>query len=160
MLWVATESMEVDYAAWVKLYQSRFFEEDFPEENARFGNVVFVEPVNNDRQDSLRLMRERMFREQKFQAAVFIGGMEGILEEYELFHHYQPEAEIVPVISTGGATLELAARLAPLQQDLRNDLDYVALFHRYLNISTRERRFRRPADQPVAVVDRLYRQGG
>ncbi len=62
MIWVAAESMDVDYATWVKLYQSKFFEDDFPEENARFGNVVFVDAVDNARGASLRLMRERMFR--------------------------------------------------------------------------------------------------
>jgi len=160
MIWVAAESMDVDYATWVKLYQSRFFEDDFPEENARFGNVVFVDAVDNDRRASLRGMRERMFQEQQFQAAVFIGGMEGILEEHELFHHYQPNATVVPVASTGGATLELARRFVPASSDLRTDLDYVALFHRQLHIQTREQRYRQPTDQPVAMADRLYPLGG
>lgn len=160
MIWVAAESMDVDYATWVKLYQSKFFEDDFPEENARFGNVVFVDTVDNDRGASLRLMRERMFREQQFQAAVFIGGMDGILDEYELFHRYQPTADVVPVASTGGAALELANRLATPAQDLREDLDYVALFHRHLHIQTRERRFRKLVDQPAALADRLYGRSG
>lgn len=160
MIWVAAESMDVDYSTWVKLYQSRFFEDDFPEENARFGNVVFVDAVDNDRRASLRGMRERMFQEQQFQAAVFIGGMEGILEEHELFHHYQPDATVVPVASTGGATLELASRSVPASSDLRTDLDYVALFHRQLHIQTREQRYHQPKDQPVAMADRLYRPGG
>ena len=157
MIWVIARDIGVDYSRWVRLYQSRHFEDEFPEDNERFQNVTFTEDVKADREKSLQLMRERMFGDHTFRAAVFIGGMGGIVQEYELFRKLQPDAAVVPVVSTGGAALEVASRVGPLPPDLANDLDYVALLHRHLGISFREERFRTPADQPATVEDRFWR---
>jgi hypothetical protein len=156
MVWIVAESMGVDYGRWVKLYQSRYFDEDFPEENERFQNVTFTESVEGDRDKSLRHMREQMFTERRFKAAVFIGGMSGIIQEYELLKSLQPEASVVPVISTGGAVLKLPARSKSLDQDLGNDFDYISLFHRHLQIDKRELRYSRPEEQPEAQKERLW----
>jgi len=157
MIWVVAESIGVDYGKWVKLYQSRYFKDDFPEDNERFQNVRFTDAVNDDRADSLRLMRERMFQEQNFEAAVFIGGMEGIVEEFDLFTKFQPDAQILPIASTGAAAIELADRLkSPPKGDLQDDLDYVSLFHRRLRIVPRELRYDRPSNQPQKREDRLW----
>ena len=157
MIWVVAQDVGVEYGRWVRLYQSRHFKDEFPEDNERFKNVNFTDDVDGDREKSLLLMRERMFSENAFKAAVFIGGMGGIVEEYELFRRLLPEATVVPVVSTGGATLEVAARAGPLSADLTDELDYVALFHRHLDISVREERFKSPDDQPVAVDERFWR---
>lgn len=159
MILVVADAIGVDYGAWVRLYQSRFFEEEFPEDNARFANVVFTDATPHDREASLRHMRERMFREAEFSAAVFIGGMGGILDEYELFRELQPNAAIVPIASTGGATLDVAKRVEGMPSDLAADRDYVSLLHRNLGISVRERRFAHPVDQPEEVSERFWRPG-
>lgn len=156
MIWVVAQDVGVDYGRWVRLYQSRHFKDEFPEDNERFQNVTYTDDVDGDRERSLLAMRERMFSEQAFEAAVFIGGMGGIIHEYELFRRHQPKAAVVPVISTGGATLEVAARAGALPADLADDLDYVALFHRHLGVSVREERFKTPADQPAAVDERFW----
>ena len=49
-------------------------------------------------------MRERMISENEFAAAVFIGGMEGIKAEYDMFISKHPTALILPIASTGAAT--------------------------------------------------------
>jgi hypothetical protein len=157
MIWVVAQDVGVDYGRWVRLYQSRHFKDEFPEDNERFQNVTYTDDIAGDRERSLLAMRERMFSEQVFEAAVFIGGMGGIVEEYELFRRLQPNAAVIPVISTGGATLEVAARAGPLPGDLADDLDYVALFHRHLDVSVREERFRSPDDQPAAIDERFWR---
>jgi len=149
--------MGVDYSRWVRLYQSRHFEDEFPQDNARFQNVTFTEDVDGDREKSLLLMRERMFSEHAFRAAVFIGGMGGIVQEYELFRQRQPNAIVVPVMSTGGAALEVARRVGSMTTDLCEDRDYVALFHRHLGVSVREERYRDPNVQPAALQDRFWR---
>ena len=61
-------------------------------------------------------------------AAVFIGGMEGVEIEYELFKKYHPNAKILPVPSTGGAALQLANRLGSWGETALKDVDYAKLF--------------------------------
>lgn len=150
------EDLGVDYGRWVHLYQSRYFEDEYPEDNERFDNVTFVD-VGNDRESSLTEMRRRMLSDYNFSAGVFIGGMDGVILEYGMFCDLQSEAEVIPVASTGGASLEVAALVGPLPQDLFDDLDYVSLFHRYLNISVREERFQTPDHQPSDIEDRYWR---
>jgi hypothetical protein len=156
MIWVIAEAFGVDYGSWVKLYQSRFFQDQFPEDNARFRNVIYTEAVEGDRQKSLQAMRERMFKEHSFDAAVFIGGMDGIIDEFDMFQQLQPHSLTLPIFSTGGATLELAKRVPSVELDLTDDLDYVGLFHRKLGIDVKEQRFERPEIQPSEVVERLW----
>jgi len=157
MIWVVAQDIGVDYGRWVRLYQSRHFKEDFPEDNERFQNVTYTDDIERDRDKSLFAMRKRMFSEQAFRAAVFIGGMGGIVEEFELFRQLQPNATVVPVLSTGGATLDVGARAGPLSADLADELDYVALFHRHLSVSVKEKRFESPETQPAIVEQRYWR---
>lgn len=156
MIWCVAEGLGVDYGQWVRLYQSKYFKDDYPEDNERFKNVTYTEEVGRDRELSLRLMREQMFSSFNFTAAAFIGGMGGIVEEFELIKQMQPSASLIPVCSTGGAVNEVAKRIENLPSDLLTDLDYVAIFHRHLNISVKELRYRNPAEQPKAIVDRLW----
>ncbi len=159
MIWVVAQDVGVDYGRWVRLYQSRHFADEFPEDNERFQNVTYTDDVGADREKSLLAMRERMFSEHAFRAAVFIGGMGGIVQEYELFRRLQPNAAVIPIVSTGGATLEVAQRMSALPTDLADEFDYVGLFHRHLDISVQEERFKSPDAQPVAEVDRFWRPG-
>jgi SLOG cluster3 family len=157
MIWVVAEAFGLDYGSWVKLYQTRYFEDQFPEDNERFRNVIYTEVVEGDRQKSLQAMRERMFTEHRFAAAVFVGGMGGIIDEFDMFQQLQPESLIIPILSTGGAALELANRLPSVEPDLMDDLDYVGLFHRKLGIDVKELRFVRREDQPSQITERLWR---
>lgn len=159
MIWVVAESMGIDYGKWVKLYQSKFFKDEFPEDNERFGNVTYADAVDDDREKSLRFMRERMFTEQPFEAAVFIGGMGGIVEEFDLFSSFQKNAKMIPVVSTGGATFDLERKVGFLSSDLKTDLDYVALFHRHLSIAPGEKRYSEPSQQPAKISERMWRPG-
>lgn len=160
MIWVVAEGLGVDYGAWVKLYQSDYYKDDFPEDNKRFQNVTYTENVDGDVKLSLSRMRNRMFADYSYTAGVFIGGMSGIVQEYELMRELQPRATMIPVISTGGAVHDVAQRMGSVPQDLSEDLDYVALFHRHLKISPREMRYQKPADQPAMVTDRLWVRRG
>lgn len=159
MIWVIAQDIGVDYGKWVRLYQSHYFKEEFPEDNNRFQNVIYTDAVEGNRDESLYAMRTRMFTDVKYAAAVFIGGMSGIVDEFTLFRQLQPDAFVVPVVSTGGATKTLTSLMpTPNDQELESNLDYVALFHRQLHISPRERRFVLPEDQPPNVEDRYWRR--
>ncbi|MDO6563123.1 hypothetical protein Q4488_06950 [Amphritea sp. 1_MG-2023] len=158
MIKVVAEEMGVDYGEWVKLYQSLYFKDQFPQDNEKFGNVIYTENIENDRDKSLRHMRERMFSDNNFKAAIFVGGMAGIIDEFELFAQLQTGKDIIPVLSTGGATLKVAEKIdAELSDDLLNDLDYVGLFHRELKVSAKENRFLTPNDQPKDIEKRYWR---
>lgn len=158
MIWAVAEGLGVEYGSWVKLYQSRHFEDGFPEDNERFQNVTYTDDVNGDRESSLRIMRERMFSDFNYTAAIFIGGMGGIVQEFELLMKLHPKVTALPILSTGGAVLEIAQRMGAVPPDLGDDLDYVALFHRHLGVSVKEMRYRSPTEQPVAVADRLWQR--
>lgn len=157
MIWVVAEEFGVDYGQWVKLYQSKHFKDEFPEDNERFHNVTYTDDIGQNREQSLLLMREQMFTENNFSAAVFIGGMAGIIDEFELLKKIRPNVLAVPVVSTGGAVLEVAKRIGKVAPDLADDLDYVTLFHRHLGISVKELRYRRPDEQPAATADRVWK---
>jgi hypothetical protein len=156
MIWVVAQDVGVDYGRWVQLYQSLHFADEFPEDNERFQNVTYTDSVDADREKSLLAMRERMFSEHAFKAAVFIGGMGGIIKEYELFRRLQPNAAVVPIVSTGGATIEVAQRMGAMPKDLADDFDYVALLHRHLGVSVKEERYKSPDAQPTREDERFW----
>jgi len=137
MVWTVAEDLGIDYGKTVVLYQSLFFEKLFPEENAYFDNVVYVDAVENDLHGSMVKMRERMIGEEDIDAAVFVGGMEGIFEEYELVSKYHPAAKIICAPAAGGAALELAKKLGVTQLD---DIDFSKQMHQELSIAFDEKR--------------------
>lgn len=157
MILEVAKGLEIDYGRWVTLYQTNFFKDVFPEDNEQFKNVVFTAAVQGDQEASLLKMRKRMFSDRVFAPAVFIGGMDGIVSEFELFKNYQPDASVIPVLSTGGASLIVGEQVGDLSEDLSDDLDYVAVFHRHLKISARENRYVQPDDQPTDLEDRYWR---
>jgi hypothetical protein len=140
MVWAVCEDLGVQYADSVTLYQSRFFEELFPEENKRFANVTFTEAVDGDREQSLLAMRREMLSSADLGAAVFIGGMEGIFEEYSLFNELHPSATIVAVASPGGASRQLAQYLGSFSEADEENVDFARLFYDALGISPNTRR--------------------
>ncbi|MBN8706187.1 MAG: hypothetical protein J0L62_09960 [Bacteroidetes bacterium] len=118
----------------VLLYQSLFFKDDFPLENELFQNIVLTENVG-DIHSSIQQMRKRMFSENEFSAAVFIGGMDGIEVEYKMFREYHPNALLLPIASTGAATKILYENIFP--EELKNerllkDYGYMSLFQKFL----------------------------
>src|ERR1051325_7269812 len=72
MIWAAAEGLGVPYAQTVRLFQSRFFDDRYPQDNARFGNVTYVDAVPGDLAASLRVMRRTMLTAYRFDAAVFV----------------------------------------------------------------------------------------
>lgn len=140
MVWAVCEDLGVEFAKAVVLYQSTFFKDIFPEENKRFGNVVYVDATPGDREASLFRMREAMLSRKDLEAAIFVGGMEGILAEYDLFAKFHPKAKVVTVPAAGGAARQLAEKLGGSSAaDLKN-VDFVKLFHLELNVAPNDPR--------------------
>jgi SLOG cluster3 family len=140
MVWTVCEDLDVDFSKAVVLYQSKFFKDFFPEENKRFANVKYVDEVKNDRDASLLRMREAMLSRDDLAAAVFIGGMEGIVAEHELFTRFHPEAKVLAVPAPGGAARELASKLGVTNEAELQNVDFAKLFHEELKIAPDEPR--------------------
>lgn len=116
----------------VVLYQSAYFRARFPIENSYFTKVVVTEEVNGNRDMSLELMRERMLTHCSFDAGVFIGGMEGVLDEFHLFRGLNPDVPAYPIASTGAAAQMLWEELPDPAEGLDNEYTYPTLFRTLL----------------------------
>jgi len=113
----------------VVLYQSRYFASSFPPDNSAFTQVCLIDEVPNDRTASLSRMREEMLRG-SFRAGLFIGGMEGVEDEYALFTRLHPGVPAYPIASTGAAAARIYSQDGRLQQvhpELQNELSYLSL---------------------------------
>ena len=77
----------------------------------------------DDLDGSLRVMREEMLGGESFAAAVFVGGMEGILDEDELVRSLQPGVPRVPLRAPGGAARQVAPSEDPTAGRLAARLD-------------------------------------
>lgn len=104
MIWTAAEQKGIDYQEWAQLFQSEYFSREYPKENAEFENVTFTQEVEQDREKSLRFMREEMLQSDDFVGAFFIGGMKGLLDELEMVNEVLPHTPCFVMSSTGGAS--------------------------------------------------------
>jgi hypothetical protein len=108
----------------VYIYQSEFFRKDIPKETLqlekeRIGEIIWVKSENADREQSLLKMREKMLREPKPIAGVFVGGMDGVYDiqnhqyndEFYLFTKYCKGKPLYPIGKTGGASQVLVNHL-------------------------------------------------
>ena len=127
------DRMNIDLKKHITLYQSLFFEDYFPPGNFAFENIVLTEKRPN-RDESLELMRSKLINENDFKVGIFIGGMEGINNEYVMFKERHPKALILPMASTGAAA-NILYESQPKKFDtrLKNDYAYMALFRDLLN---------------------------
>lgn len=118
----------------VTLYQSTAFEGQYPSDVPSFENIVFT-PKLSDEESSLTLMRNTLFEENKFYAGIFIGGMEGVLHEFEMFSNQDPDAIVLPIASTGAAAkLVFDESPGKFDQRLNNDYAYMTLFRDLLKL--------------------------
>jgi hypothetical protein len=121
----------------VIIYQSRYFEKTIPDVAKKFVNLRWSPADPRGRDASLTLMRTEMISSDAFEAAVFIGGMDGLLEEWTIFTSSYPDVPAFPVASTEGAARiiwtnwsppQLKSAVANLRARLDQDLQYRILF--------------------------------
>lgn len=126
----------------VLLYQSMYFKDRFPEDN-RYFQTVLVDGVEENRANSLALLRTAMLS-RPIEAAVFIGGMEGIFQEYEIFRSlHGPAVTVLALGAPGGAARQLAQELSPGKRQGEYELDridFARLFHERLGVAPDEPR--------------------
>jgi hypothetical protein len=117
----------------VVIYVSEFFRPVVPRDSLAFPHIVWTQAVDGDRAKSLAHMRDTMFGGHDFRAGVFVGGMDGVEEEFARFHARWPAAPVYPVASTGAAARFLFERGegpqdTAMRAALEGDLVYGALF--------------------------------
>lgn len=122
----------------VTLYQSKLFAEkpsetDEEAETIRLTEIVPGEDKESTRAASLTEMRRCMLTEHPYTAGIFIGGAEGVEEEFELFKQYNPNALLLPVATTGGAA-EIIYRQGSYDKRLAGTYDYQTLFESLLGL--------------------------
>ena len=133
LIYYVMERLNLNIQEHVTLYQSRFFEKYFPEDNNKFENVILTDNINDDKAQSLLYMRNKMLDESEFSAGIFIGGMEGVEEEYDMFIEKHPKALVLPIASTGaGAKKIYDERFTDNNERLVKDYAYMSLFQKYL----------------------------
>jgi hypothetical protein len=133
---VVAESMGLTGVKRVRLYQSAWFSDVLPADNAAFESYELT-PKKATFEESIAAMRDCMLQSAKFDAAIFLGGMEGVEVEFELFRKFHPNAKVLPVASTGAAAKILYDRLRDelgLPEGLLKDYAYPSLFRRLLDL--------------------------
>jgi len=127
------DRMNADLKKHITLYQSLFFEDKFPPDNFAFENIVLTEK-RNTRDESLSLMRSKLINDNDFKVGIFIGGMEGVNDEYLMFKERHSNALVLPIASTGAAA-KIIYKNELLNFDIRlqNDYAYMALFRDLLS---------------------------
>ncbi|NKI27832.1 hypothetical protein HCG49_14805 [Arenibacter sp. 6A1] len=134
LIYYVMEKLDINIQDHVKLYQSLWFKDSFPQDNNKFENIVFTKKEDSI-SASIKLLREQMLSENDFSAAVFIGGMDGIEDEYKMFREYHPEAILLPIASTGAATKIIYDNFIPenfKNTRLEKDYGYMSLFQKFL----------------------------
>lgn len=119
----------------VIMFQSKFFNRVFPDDNEAFERVVLTDVIDSDRDKSLAHMRAEMLSG-PFLCGLFIGGMEGVEEEFHLFRTAQPNAPAFPVASTGAAAAVLFNSDFTLQQahpELMKEISYINLMRNLIS---------------------------
>lgn len=101
-----------NYLPIVYIYQSELFKGVITEYTLRLvekkiGQIKWIPAIDNDREKSLDIMRKRMIEEVTPIAAIFIGGMEGVEDEFRIFVEMYPKNPVYPIGSTGGAAKKL-----------------------------------------------------
>ncbi len=118
LLYVAAELPDAARGR-IVVYQSEIFESVLPPATRRFeeegfGELVWTPAVSNEtsdpgnRAESLSVMRRQMLVDTQPQAAVFVGGMTGILEEWQMFAAERPGDPRYPIGYPGGEARYLA----------------------------------------------------
>lgn len=116
------------------LYQSKWFWNKFPKENENIPKIILTEKKDS-LHDSLKEMRTRMIGGNKFAAAFFIGGMEGVEIEYNLLKNIHPDCSVFPIASTGAAAKILFdQQKETFDIELEENLAYMSLFRKILKI--------------------------
>lgn len=128
----------------ILVYQSRLFSDVLPKETYQLAEGGLAElrwteasaeeePEPGRWHQSLLTLRKTMLQEAGPVAAILVGGMEGIAEEFEIFRQLYLERPIYAIGQPGGAASSLVQAGPPdLAEDLANSTAYSTLLRRVI----------------------------
>ena len=128
----------------VTIYQSELFEDVLPTATRRFeadgvGSIVWTAPSPGDLpqpgkwDSSLEIMRRQMLAETQPAAGLFVGGMQGVPDEYRMFAERLPGRPRFPIGRPGGEARSLAHEIdSPLRPLLVDGDVYPAIWRAVL----------------------------
>jgi hypothetical protein len=137
---------EFEVSGAIDVFQSEYFRKDIPSETWRlvelgYGEMRMIpQDSSGERDRSLALMRKAMFTAQPLAAGIFVGGMEGIHDEYNLLKKHQPRAARLPLTAPGGAARDLKPGDDPISQELKGilgDEHYPVVAHEIVSVLDR-----------------------
>lgn len=142
LLYVATEQLEENDQR-IIVYQSRAFKDVLPVATKRYqdegiGKIKWTARIDKEPPDpkrapkSLKKMRYQMLKESKPVAAVFIGGMEGISDEYNLFHKLYPASPVYAFKQPGGEARKIVDKLPDKLESELAESDIYSTVARYV----------------------------
>lgn len=118
-------------ASSVTVFQSELHINRAPKELYDFIDVRVVSAIPGNDVASMTAMRKEMISSRDFDAAVFLGGMDGLFEELDLFNCMHPNAKVLPIASTGAAAAQIYAR-GGFDPEFAHNLTFLTLFRRRL----------------------------
>lgn len=155
-VWDAANSLNAQDS--VTIYQSKYFERTIPPQARFFSNLIWTPASDpNDVNRCLETMRHQMIVDRsydpggaelfpKYDGAVFIGGMDGVENEWNIFRKAYPSTPVFPIGSTAGAAKKLLVGPwsqavlqikwhsgVPQVSDLAGQLNYRRLFRLLIN---------------------------
>ena len=111
--------VELEAAGRVDIFQSRWFEDQVTPETQRLVESGVGELHWTDRRESLdeslHVMRDEMLMSTSPVAAVFVGGMSGIEEEFRAFGDAHPSVPRLALMGPGGAAARLPIEDVPTE---------------------------------------------
>lgn len=119
-----------DFSQNVQIYQSEKFKGKTPKEVSYYNRLVWTTEAK-DISSSVSVMRDEMFKNH-FACGVFIGGMDGIIDEAKRFHNANPKSEMIVAPNTGGAASILSKRTGFDYIQIPDTYAYVSEFKRLL----------------------------
>lgn len=132
LIWKVAMQNTSDNFPLIDIYQSKFFGNKIPKEVSDFNHVHLTEAVEDNVSKSVKAMREQMFNENVTDCAVFIGGMNGILDEYHMLKERYPKAEYLAFASTGGASVDVYNEEGRYNPLLESGYAYTSIFRELL----------------------------
>lgn len=116
----------------IRIYQSEWFKDMTPAEIKYYGNIVWT-PKCEDVGSSVQLMRKLMFEDNiDTCCAVFIGGMNGIIDEAKKISSLCPDIKMLPMASTGCASAAVYHVMGINNADMESNLVFLSAFRKLL----------------------------